>query len=80
MQRFFEQIFTKIDEYIGLFYKCVWYYIIGDNPDAEIKAGNELNFKTIQILKKNVERGSNADFYIKTFKELNLILLQLKIQ
>jgi putative hydrolase of the HAD superfamily len=49
-------------------------FIIGDNPDSEIKAGNELSFKTIQILRKNVEKGNNADLYIYTFEELIKIL------
>lgn len=50
-------------------------YVIGDNSDSEIKAGNELNFKTIQILRKNVEKGNNACFYIDSFDELEYIIL-----
>ncbi|MBK7440464.1 MAG: HAD family hydrolase [Flavobacteriales bacterium] len=49
-------------------------YVIGDNPESEIKAGNALNFTTIQILRENVIRGNNARHYINSFDELGLII------
>ena len=38
-------------------------YVIGDNPDSEIKAGNDLNMITIQILRENVQKGNNAAYF-----------------
>jgi len=49
-------------------------YVIGDNCESEIKAGNALNFTTIQILRENVIKGDNARHYIKSFDELDLII------
>jgi putative hydrolase of the HAD superfamily len=49
-------------------------FVIGDNPTSEIHAGNQLNLKTIQILRKGISKGDNADFYIYSFDELDGIL------
>ncbi len=49
-------------------------YVIGDNSESEIKAGNALNFTTIQILRENVIKGDNARHYINSFDELDLII------
>lgn len=49
-------------------------FVIGDNADSEIKAGNFLNMNTIQILRKNIIKGNNAKYYIKSFTELKDIL------
>jgi putative hydrolase of the HAD superfamily len=49
-------------------------YVIGDNAESEIKAGNALNMITIQILRENVRKGDNARHYIKSFAELEGIL------
>jgi FMN phosphatase YigB (HAD superfamily) len=49
-------------------------YVIGDNADSEIKAGNTLNMVTIQILRDNVVKGNNANHYIRSFHELEEIL------
>lgn len=49
-------------------------YVIGDNSDSEIKAGNLLNMITVQILRENVIKGDNANHYIKSFNELATIL------
>jgi len=49
-------------------------YVIGDNSESEIKAGNALNFTTIQILRENVIKGNNARHYINSFNELDVIL------
>ncbi len=51
-------------------------YVIGDNPNSEIKAGNWLNMVTIQILRDNVIKGDNAKYYIKSFEELPNILFE----
>jgi putative hydrolase of the HAD superfamily len=49
-------------------------YVVGDNPDSEIAAGNDLNMITIQILRANVKKGDNARYYIKSFDELAMIM------
>lgn len=49
-------------------------YVIGDNSESEIKAGNALDFITIQILRENVIKGNNARYYINSFDELSLII------
>ncbi|MES2780766.1 MAG: HAD family hydrolase [Bacteroidota bacterium] len=49
-------------------------FVIGDNTESEIKAGNELNMVTIQMLRKNVVKGTTATYYIKSFEELQKIL------
>jgi HAD superfamily hydrolase (TIGR01509 family) len=45
--------------------------VVGDNPDSEIKAGNRLGVRTVQILRAGVPRGSNAMHYIYSLYELN---------
>ena len=49
-------------------------FVIGDNPESEIEAGNALNFITIQILRNNVIKGGNAKYYINSFAELDLLI------
>lgn len=49
-------------------------YVVGDNCESEIKAGNELNFTTIQILRENVIKGNNAGHYINSFNELEALI------
>lgn len=49
-------------------------YVIGDNADSEIRAGNALNMITIQILRENVIKGDNARYYIKSFNDLEAII------
>ena len=45
-------------------------YVIGDNPESEINAGNSLNMMTVLIVRNNVVKKNNASYYIKSFKEL----------
>jgi HAD superfamily hydrolase (TIGR01509 family) len=44
--------------------------VVGDNPDSEIDAGNHLGISTVQILREEVPRGTNANHYIQTLDEL----------
>jgi putative hydrolase of the HAD superfamily len=44
--------------------------VVGDNPDSEIDAGNQLGIKTVQILRPGVTRGDNASYYIDELAEL----------
>lgn len=47
---------------------------VGDNPDSEIAAGNQLGMKTVQILRPGVPRGENATAYIQSLEELRPML------
>lgn len=71
---------TKLDifKYLVLKYNLVpeKTYVIGDNPNSEINAGNCLNMITVQILRDNVIKGNNAKYYIKSFDELPDILFE----
>ena len=49
-------------------------FVIGDNPNSEIQAGNELKLKTIQILRENIIKGENAEYHINSFSELKNII------
>lgn len=51
-------------------------YVIGDNHDSEIRAGNYLNLETVQILRENVVKGDKAKYYIHSFEELKDIIPQ----
>ena len=48
--------------------------VVGDNPDSEIEAGNQLGMKTVQILRPGVPRGDNATDYVNTLAELKSLL------
>lgn len=48
--------------------------VVGDNPDSEIEAGNRLGIRTVQILRPDVPRGSNATYYIHGLAELKNLL------
>ena len=49
-------------------------YVIGDNPNSELKAGFELNLNTIQVAKLGQEKSEYAKHYIIDFNELITIL------
>jgi putative hydrolase of the HAD superfamily len=48
--------------------------VVGDNPEAEIAAGNRLGIQTVQTLRAGVPRADNATFYIHTLAELPELL------
>lgn len=48
--------------------------VVGDNPDSEIEAGNQLGITTVQILRPGVTKGNNASFYIDELAELSLLI------
>lgn len=50
--------------------------VVGDNPDSEIKAGNQLGITTVQILRAGVARGANATHHIGGLAELKGFLRQ----
>ncbi|HJQ33898.1 MAG TPA: HAD family hydrolase [Pyrinomonadaceae bacterium] len=48
--------------------------VVGDNPDAEIEAGNRLGMTTAQILRPGVPRGPGATHYVHSLSELKGLL------
>lgn len=48
--------------------------VVGDNPESEIAAGNQLGMVTVQILRPGIVRGTNARHYISGLAELHAIL------
>ena len=48
-------------------------YIIGDNPDSELKAGKELGCSTIQLAKFGQTKSVFADHYIHSYHDLDPI-------
>jgi putative hydrolase of the HAD superfamily len=48
--------------------------IVGDNPDSEIEAGNQMGITTIQILRPGVPAGNNATHQIRSLDELSRFL------
>lgn len=49
-------------------------YVIGDNPNSELKAGFELDLNTIQVSKFGQEKTEYAKHHITDFSELETIL------
>ena len=50
--------------------------VVGDNPESEIKAGNNIGIETIQILRAGIEASEIANYRIKSLTELNKYVLQ----
>ena len=48
--------------------------VVGDNPDSEIEAGNQLGIRTVQILRPGVTRSSKANCHIHGLEELGGLL------
>lgn len=66
-------VFKELVDEFGLIAENT--FVIGDNADSEIKAGNALNMITIQMLRKGVVKGNNAKHYIRSFEELQTIIV-----
>ena len=49
-------------------------WVIGDNPDSEIKAGKDLNMNTIQRKSSSKKASKYADYEITSFEELKYII------
>jgi len=67
-------IFSNILKESGLDVRSVW--VIGDNPESELKAGFELQLNTIQRLNKIQKQSSYAQFHIHSFSELKNIIIK----
>lgn len=65
-------IFEKIVEHEKIAAKKVW--VIGDNPDSELIAGNSLGMNTIQRLGRYPEKPPYVDYGMNSFEELNDII------
>lgn len=65
-------IFRKIMTEVQVDPKSI--FIIGDNPNAELKAGRELGLVTIQVSKLKQPRSKFADHFISDYSELNSII------
>jgi len=65
-------IFQKIIQLSNKLPNQIW--VIGDNVESEIKAGNELGLRTIHRLKKGEEKSTKAEFSIHSFAELQNII------
>lgn len=50
------------------------FWVVGDNPDSEIRAGNALGMTTVQILRPGVTKGDNARYHIQSLTELGPLL------
>ncbi len=44
--------------------------VVGDNPESELKAGNNIGIETIQILREGIRASEIANFKINTLNEL----------
>lgn len=49
------------------------FWVIGDNPDSELKAGKYLKMNTVQRIKENQEVSHFSDYSIETFDELERV-------
>ena len=68
-----KQIFSEIMRRLNLDSENV--LVIGDNPESELKAGNELGLKCIQILRPGIEKSDKIRHHINTFYELESYLI-----
>lgn len=66
------QIFSKILKNSKLEANQVW--VIGDNPESEIRAAYDLGIKTIQRESKSKIKSELADYHIDTFYDLSKII------
>jgi len=49
-------------------------YVIGDNPQSELKAGYELGLNVVQMAKFGQKKSEYANHYISNFLDLQLLL------
>jgi FMN phosphatase YigB (HAD superfamily) len=48
--------------------------VVGDNPESEIAAGNELGMKTVQVLRAGVPRSERALWHVHSLADLGLLI------
>lgn len=50
-------------------------FVIGDNPESEIEAGNSLNMITVRIVRNGeITQVKKANYHIKSFRDLEAII------
>lgn len=69
-----EGLFELILRDHGLSREEVW--VVGDNPEAELAAGNRLGIVTVQTLRPGVTRAGNATHVVPDLCELRALLLR----
>ena len=65
-------IFEKIIENLNYSPKEIW--VIGDNPESELKAAHELGLRTIQRIRPDDSKSTYAEYDISSFEELRQII------
>lgn len=65
-------LFKQIAEKTGLSFQDIW--IVGDNPDSEIKAGNALGMNTVHIARAGVAPSDGAKYQVRDFHELKSLI------
>lgn len=48
--------------------------VVGDNPESEIAAGNELGMKTVQVLRTGVSRSERALWHVHSLADLGPLI------
>ncbi|MEL7121213.1 MAG: HAD hydrolase-like protein [Bacteroidota bacterium] len=71
-RRYKIDIFRQILQETGMLAEDIW--VIGDNPESEIKAGNQLGMNTIQRKSKSKNISELADYVVDSFNEVIDIL------
>jgi FMN phosphatase YigB (HAD superfamily) len=71
-------IFRDILDSLGLEPRDV--LVVGDNPESEIAAGNELGMKTVQILRAGVPRSNRALWHIRCLSDLGPLIEESRVQ
>lgn len=69
-----KNIFSQISSRHQLKPEQVW--VIGDNPDSEIAAGNALGMVTVQIVRPGIEPTNKSAHTISSFHELKALIEQ----
>ncbi|MES2279682.1 MAG: HAD family hydrolase [Bacteroidota bacterium] len=67
-----KKIFSALASRFQLSPEQVW--VIGDNPDSEIAAGNELRMNTVQIVRPGIKPSDKAGYVISSFYELEKLI------
>jgi putative hydrolase of the HAD superfamily len=67
-----QAIFADIAQRYGLVARQVW--VVGDNGESEIAAGNRLGMTTVQILRPGVERCDTARHVVRNLIELKTLM------
>ena len=71
-RKFKKGIFRELLKNKGVSPERVW--VIGDNPESELRAGKEMGFHTIQRLVKGREKSPYSDFAVDSFDLLSSII------